>query len=54
MDEAAAQPHAIREMMARSRRFVVSKLETINGVEKVPYSTQGHRTSATNPMEHLR
>jgi hypothetical protein len=41
MDEAAAQPHAIREMMARSRRFVVSKLETINGVEKVPYSTQG-------------
>jgi primase-polymerase (primpol)-like protein len=44
--------YAIRELKARGKRFVVWKLEVVNGVEKkVPYSTQGHRASVTNP-EH--
>jgi RecA-family ATPase len=44
--------YAIRELMSRGKRFVVWKLEVVNGVEKkVPYSTQGHRASVTNP-EH--
>ena len=49
------EPHATRTPKARGKRFVVGKRETVHGVEKGSYSsTQGHRTSATSSMEHLR
>ena len=48
------RPHTIRET-ARGKRLVVGKRETVHSIEKkVPCSTQGHRASATNPMERLR
>ena len=51
MNEAAAEPHAIREMMARGKRFVWWKRVTKkNGkVAKVPHGPDGKPASSTDP-----